>query len=98
MTNNLNQSHTHTLIPGGGHTYSKGDDQFPANAPSHIIMGRDCQVWDPEGKEYIDWGMGLRTVILGHCYPAAEMAKFAKNGPMLPPPLPGWHGPIPEEI
>jgi glutamate-1-semialdehyde 2,1-aminomutase len=115
MTNNLNQSHTHTLIPGGGHTYSKGDDQFPANAPSHIIMGRGCRVWDPEGKEYIDWGMGLRTVILGHCYPAvlravkkqlnlgsnftrpsrietelaerlielipaAEMAKFAKNG------------------
>ena len=24
---------THDLIPGGAHTYSKGDDQFPSNAP-----------------------------------------------------------------
>jgi len=24
----------HDLIPGGAHTYSKGDDQFPSNAPT----------------------------------------------------------------
>ena len=26
----------HDLIPGGAHTYSKGDDQFPQNAPGAI--------------------------------------------------------------
>lgn len=68
------KSKTHRLIPGGGHTYSKGDDQFPANAPSHIIRGKGCRVWDLNGKEYIDWGMGLRSVILGHCYPPVLQA------------------------
>jgi glutamate-1-semialdehyde 2,1-aminomutase len=62
------QNRTHALIPGGAHTYSKGDDQFPANAPSSIVRGKGCRVWDPNGNEYIDWGMGLRSVILGHCY------------------------------
>jgi glutamate-1-semialdehyde 2,1-aminomutase len=56
-------------IPAGCHTYSKGDDQFPANAPSFIVRGDGCRVWDPEGREFIDWGMGLRSVILGHAYP-----------------------------
>ena len=56
-------------IPGGAHTYSKGDDQFPANAPRFIVRGEGCRVWDPDGREFIDWGMGLRSVILGHAYP-----------------------------
>lgn len=57
------------LIPAGAHTYSKGDDQFPANAPAFIARGKGATVWDTEGKEYLDWGMGLRSVILGHAYP-----------------------------
>ncbi len=57
------------LIPGGAHTYSKGDDQFPANAPRLISRGLGCYVWDSEGNRYLDWGMGLRSVILGYAYP-----------------------------
>lgn len=64
----------HRLIPGGGHTYSKGDDQFPANAPGFIVRGEGCHVWDPDGNEFIDWGMGLRSVILGHAYPRVVRA------------------------
>ena len=30
---------THHLIPGGAHTFSKGDDQFPANAPRYLEGG-----------------------------------------------------------
>ena len=45
-------------IPGGAHTYSKGDDQFPANAPRFIVRGEGCRVWDPDGREFIDWGWG----------------------------------------
>jgi glutamate-1-semialdehyde 2,1-aminomutase len=57
------------LIPAGCHTYSKGDDQFPASAPAFIAKGLGSHCWDLEGREYVDWGMGLRSVILGHAYP-----------------------------
>ena len=30
------RAEVHTLIPGGAHTYSKGDDQFPQLAPAAI--------------------------------------------------------------
>jgi glutamate-1-semialdehyde 2,1-aminomutase len=58
----------HTLIPGGCHTYAKGDDQFPVLAPSFITHGKGCHVWDLDGNEYIEYGMGLRAVTLGHAY------------------------------
>jgi len=67
--------YTHTLIPGGAHTYSKGDDQFPANAPSHIERGDGARVWDRDGAEYLDWCMGLRSMTLGYRYtPVIEAA------------------------
>ena len=28
------------LIPGGAHTYAKGDDQYPLLAPGHIVRGK----------------------------------------------------------
>jgi glutamate-1-semialdehyde 2,1-aminomutase len=58
----------HCLIPAGAHTYSKGDDQFPQLSPGFIIKGKGSRVWDPDGNEFIDWGMGLRSVCLGHAY------------------------------
>jgi glutamate-1-semialdehyde 2,1-aminomutase len=60
----------HRLIPGGSHTYAKGDDQFPANAPRFLARGKGCRVWDPDGREFIEYGMGLRAVTLGHAHPA----------------------------
>jgi len=59
----------HSLVPGGSHTYSKGDDQFPEDAPSFIVRGKGCHVWDVDGNEFIEYGMGLRAVTLGHAYP-----------------------------
>jgi len=59
----------HRAIPAGCHTYSKGDDQFPANAPAFLVRGDGVRVWDPDGNEFLDWGMGLRSVILGHAHP-----------------------------
>ncbi len=56
----------HELIPGGAHTYSRGDDQFPANAPSILERGEGAYVFDPEGKKFLDYGMGLRSVNLGY--------------------------------
>lgn len=58
----------HDLIPGGAHTYSKGDDQFPQNAPAAITRGKGARVWDLDGNEYIDCSMGLTSVSIGHGY------------------------------
>jgi glutamate-1-semialdehyde 2,1-aminomutase len=57
----------HRLIPAGCHTFSKGDDQFPECSPAFIMRGKGARVWDTDGREFVDWGMGLRSVILGHC-------------------------------
>jgi glutamate-1-semialdehyde 2,1-aminomutase len=65
----------HRLIPGGAHTYAKGDDQFPENAPGFIARGKGCHVWDLDGNEFIEYGMGLRAVTLGHAFdPVVEAA------------------------
>src|SRR6202050_2804912 len=58
----------HTLIPGGGHTYAKGADQFPDHMPGIIERGHGCHVWDVDGNEFIEYGMGLRAVTLGHAF------------------------------
>jgi glutamate-1-semialdehyde 2,1-aminomutase len=59
----------HDKIPGASHTYSKGDDQFPATAPLLIARGAGYRVWDEHGRSFIDWTMGLAAVSLGHAYP-----------------------------
>lgn len=69
------QGRAHQLIPGGAHTYAKGDDQYPELAPGFIDHGQGCHVWDVDGNEYIEYGMGLRSVTLGHAYaPVVEAA------------------------
>ena len=62
------QQQSHSLIPGGCHTYAKGDDQYPLHAPGFIVKGKGCHVWDVDGNEFIEYGMGLRSVTLGHAY------------------------------
>ena len=65
----------HARIPGGAHTYAKGDDQYPVLAPGFIARGEGCHVWDVDGNEFIEYGMGLRAVGLGHAYrPVVEAA------------------------
>ena len=56
------------LIPGGAHTYSKGHDQFPSNAPSIINKGLGCKLLDMEGNIYTDMAMSLGTTVLCHAY------------------------------
>jgi len=57
-----------STIPGGAHTYAKADDQFPEHAAPYIVRGKGCHVWDVDGNEYIEYGMGVRSVALGHAY------------------------------
>ncbi|MBI2307924.1 MAG: glutamate-1-semialdehyde 2,1-aminomutase [Rhodocyclales bacterium] len=56
----------HKAIPGGAHTYSRGDDQFPQNAPPILTRGKGAYVWDADGRRFLDYGMALRAVTLGY--------------------------------
>ncbi len=85
------QKKSHRLVPGGAHTYAKGDDQFPLASPGFITHGEGCHVFDLDGHEYIEYGMGCRAVTLGHAYPAvieaarAELSKgcnFSRPSPL----------------
>jgi len=64
------------IIPGGGHTYAKGDDQFAEFYAPYIVKGKGCHIWDMDGNEYIEYAMGLRAVTLGHAYDAVNKAVF----------------------
>ena len=72
------QQRSHALIPGGCHTYAKGDDHYPVLAPGFIVRGQGCHVWDVDGNEYIEYGMGNRCVTLGHAF--SPVVEAAKNG------------------
>jgi len=70
------QRQSHRLIPGGCHTYAKGDDQYPQLAPGFIVRGSGCHVWDLDGNEYIEYGMGCRAIGLGHAFePVVQAVK-----------------------
>jgi glutamate-1-semialdehyde 2,1-aminomutase len=72
------QPKAHRLSPGGSHTYAKGDDQYPERAPGFIVRGKGCHVWDLDGNEYIEYGMGLRAVTLGHAFDPVVEAAYAQ--------------------
>jgi glutamate-1-semialdehyde 2,1-aminomutase len=67
-SNQLRQR-VHSLIPGGTHTYAKGDDQYPEGMAPILVRGLGCRVWDVDDNEFIAYGAGVRAVTLGHAYP-----------------------------
>ncbi|MFD4832820.1 aminotransferase class III-fold pyridoxal phosphate-dependent enzyme, partial [Streptomyces uncialis] len=64
----------HALIPGGAHTYAKGDDQYPEHLAPVISHGNGAHVWDIDGNRYVEYGSGLRSVSLGHAHPRVNEA------------------------
>ncbi|MFB8773248.1 glutamate-1-semialdehyde 2,1-aminomutase [Streptomyces broussonetiae] len=64
----------HELVPGGAHTYAKGDDQYPQDLAPVISHGKGAHVWDVDGNRYIEYGSGLRSVSLGHAHPRVTEA------------------------
>jgi glutamate-1-semialdehyde 2,1-aminomutase len=62
------------VIPGGAHTYSKGADQMPANAPEAFVRGKGGRAWALDGREFVDWGMGINNVLVGHAEEAIDLA------------------------
>jgi glutamate-1-semialdehyde 2,1-aminomutase len=79
----------HNVIPAGAHTYSRGDDQYPSNAPQILDRGKGAYVWDPDGKKYLDYGMGLRSVTVGYDHDEISEGAIAaiRKGNNLPRPV-----------
>lgn len=69
-------------IPGGAHTYSRGYDQYPSNAPQILTRGKGAYIFDPDGKKYLDYGMALRAVNIGYAEDEIDAAAIEqiKNG------------------
>ena len=74
------QARAHRAIPGGAHTYAKGDDQMPEAMPVVVARGEGAFVWDLDGNEYVEYGQGLRSVLLGHAEPRVTAAAAAWLG------------------
>ncbi len=77
-----NETRRHSLIPGGAHTYSRGDDTFPSNAPRLLATGKGAHVWDKSGRRYVDWAMSLKSVAIGHATKSIDFraSSFARKG------------------
>lgn len=75
------QQAAHELIPGGAHTYAKGDDQYPQDLCPVITRGQGANVWDLDGNRFVEFGAGCRSVTLGHGYrPVCDAAYRAMLG------------------
>lgn len=64
------------VIPGGAHTYSRGYDQFPSNAPEILKRGKGSYIYDENNNKFLDYGMGLRAVNLGYSNKKVNKAAF----------------------
>lgn len=63
------QARLNKLVPGGAHTYARGPDQYPDFMAPVLVRGKGARVWDVDGNSFVEYGMGLRSVTLGHGYP-----------------------------
>jgi glutamate-1-semialdehyde 2,1-aminomutase len=70
------------LVPGGAHTYARGSDQYPEGMAPVIARGEGAHVQDVDGNWFVEYGMGLRSVTLGHAYPPVvdAVTEAARSG------------------
>lgn len=71
------QARLHALVPGGAHTYARGSDQYPEGMAPVLVRGHGARVEDVDGNDYVEYGMGLRSVTLGHGYEPVVRAAAA---------------------
>lgn len=53
-------------------TIARHDAFMALNYPRHdvvMVRGRGCEVWDAEGRRYLDLFAGFGAPVLGHCHP-----------------------------
>ena len=75
---NAAQNRLHEVVPGGAHTYARGSDQYPEGMAPVLTRGYGARVEDLDGNVFVEYGMGLRSVTLGHGYgPVVDAAARA---------------------
>jgi len=79
-------------VPGFTSTGSKRPDAM-FGSPALITRASGCRVWDPDGREYVDYVMALGAVALGYGHPAVNRAAEAAIAAGVVGPLP----PVAEE-
>jgi glutamate-1-semialdehyde 2,1-aminomutase len=62
------QRRLHEIVPGGAHTYARASDQYPEAMAPVIVRGSGARVLDLDDNWLVEYGMGLRSVTLGHAY------------------------------
>ena len=67
-------------IPGGAHTYSRGYDQYPTNAPQILSRGKGAYIYTPDDEEFLDYGMALRAVNIGYAEDRIDRAAIKQIG------------------
>lgn len=71
--------------PSSAELYPKFKERFPSGGAGHdgyvaepfpivIARGQGPRKWDVDGNEYIDFGMGSASLLLGHAHPAVVEA------------------------
>ena len=69
------------IIPGGAHTYARGADQYPESMAPFLVSGSGCRVIDLDNNQLVEYGIGLRAVVLGHaCEPVDAAVRQAMSG------------------
>lgn len=81
-------------VPGFTSTGSKRPDALyglgaPVGLPVRMVRAAGAEVWDVEGRRYLDFIMGLGAVALGYAHPAVNAAASAALhagvvGPLAP--------------
>src|SRR5262245_3174993 len=54
-----------------------------ARQPVAFVRGRGCELWDADGKRYLDFFAGLAVNNLGHCHPAVVEAVRAQTATLM---------------
>lgn len=74
------------IIPGYSQTFSKGPQVYGFHGVPHYLRRADgVMAEDVDGNQFIDYSMGLGSVLLGHAFPlvSAAVAEQANNGSSL---------------
>jgi predicted acetylornithine/succinylornithine family transaminase len=56
---------------------------WAARQPVAFVRGRGCEVWDADGKRYLDFFAGIAVNNLGHCHPAVVEAIRTQAGTLV---------------
>ena len=63
------------LTPGGSQTLSRQSSMWgEGGAPAVAQRAKGPHLWDADGRRYVDWLLGLGSVVLGHAHPEVDEA------------------------